>query len=326
MKIIDLAQGSPEWLAWREEGLGASTAAILAGVSPYKTRWRLWMELRFAVTNGAAGIPPQDLSSNPLVRHGKENEDRAREAWEDQMNAVILPACGEHDDKPIFRSSFDGLTDQREPVELKCPSRVVFEDARDNGVKSSAFILYEPQVQAQMLVSGAAKGWLVLWLEGEPLVILEVVRNDEWIAAYVADAEAFWQSVVDGQEPPMDPARDLWMPQSPEEAAAWAEKTKVWRTLDHQIKNLEDALKALKGQRDSVVLEMTNMMGSFAAADADGIRVSTFYVRGKVDYPTFLAAKGIDASDADDFRTDGRVQTKVTDKNAPAKTAKKRAA
>src|SRR5690606_2655687 len=37
MVLVDLEQGSPEWLAWRAEGIGASDAATIMGENPYQT-------------------------------------------------------------------------------------------------------------------------------------------------------------------------------------------------------------------------------------------------------------------------------------------------
>ena len=40
MKIIDVAQRSPEWLRWRSGGVTASEAAVVVGRSPYQTPCR----------------------------------------------------------------------------------------------------------------------------------------------------------------------------------------------------------------------------------------------------------------------------------------------
>ena len=42
MKIIDVAQRTPEWDRWRAQGITASESAVILGRSPYKTLWRLW--------------------------------------------------------------------------------------------------------------------------------------------------------------------------------------------------------------------------------------------------------------------------------------------
>lgn len=71
MKIVNLSQREEDWLDWRRQGVTATDAAILLNRSPYKTRWRLWAEK----TGYAREV---DLSLNPLVRRGIENEDAGK--------------------------------------------------------------------------------------------------------------------------------------------------------------------------------------------------------------------------------------------------------
>ncbi|MEA1053321.1 YqaJ viral recombinase family protein [Lamprobacter modestohalophilus] len=44
MKLIDVAQRSDAWQAWRAQGITASETPVILGHSPYKTPWRLWAE------------------------------------------------------------------------------------------------------------------------------------------------------------------------------------------------------------------------------------------------------------------------------------------
>jgi putative phage-type endonuclease len=105
---------------------------VVLGVSPFKTRWRLWAE--------KCGLAPEeDLSGNPHIRRGLEEEDRARRTYEDRHDVVLLPLCAESDVHPVMRASFDGLTDAGGPVELKCPSRMSFADLLEHGEGSAVF-------------------------------------------------------------------------------------------------------------------------------------------------------------------------------------------
>ena len=63
MNIINLSQGEPTWLAWRQQGVTASDAAVVLNQSPYKTRWRLWAE-KTGFTKEAK------VDNNPWVRQG----------------------------------------------------------------------------------------------------------------------------------------------------------------------------------------------------------------------------------------------------------------
>ena len=62
MKIVNVSQGSAAWLKWRQQGITATDAVVLLGLSPYKSVWRLWAE--------KVGFAREaDLSLNPLAPH-----------------------------------------------------------------------------------------------------------------------------------------------------------------------------------------------------------------------------------------------------------------
>lgn len=61
-----------EWLAGRkEQGIGASSAAAVVGLSPWKTPTELWKEL-------TGQIKPKDLSDNQAVQQGNRMEPAIR--------------------------------------------------------------------------------------------------------------------------------------------------------------------------------------------------------------------------------------------------------
>lgn len=44
--FIELDQRTDEWLMWRSQGIGASDAPVIMGVSPWSDPVSLWMEKR----------------------------------------------------------------------------------------------------------------------------------------------------------------------------------------------------------------------------------------------------------------------------------------
>lgn len=68
MEVVKIRHNTPEWLEMRRTGIGASDAAAVLGISPFKTNVELWEE--------KVGLrAPDDLSDNPLVQYGKDAED-----------------------------------------------------------------------------------------------------------------------------------------------------------------------------------------------------------------------------------------------------------
>ncbi len=63
-----------QWLENRKKGIGGSDAAIVMGLSPYKTNQQLWAE-----KTGRAEA--EDISDKPCVKYGKEAEEYLRELF-----------------------------------------------------------------------------------------------------------------------------------------------------------------------------------------------------------------------------------------------------
>ena len=70
MNVIDLPQRTPAWLEWRAGGVSASDVAILLGLSPYKTPWRLWAEKTGLVRSEA------ELSQRLVPQEGNRRRGR----------------------------------------------------------------------------------------------------------------------------------------------------------------------------------------------------------------------------------------------------------
>jgi len=54
-EFVKAEQRSPEWFALRKDGITATDAAVIAGLSPYKTPYQLWAEKRGEYTPDAPG-------------------------------------------------------------------------------------------------------------------------------------------------------------------------------------------------------------------------------------------------------------------------------
>lgn len=286
MKIVNLEQRTDEWKQWRRQGITATDAVVLAG-SPYKTPWRLWME-----KTGKA--LEEDLSANPRVRYGIEHEDDARTLFEKKFGMPVMPACGESDENPILRASFDGLTMADEPVEIKCPSRSVLEEVKLLGRASSAYRHYYPQVQYQMLVSGARRGWLVFYdgdeEGGAPSILdFEVRRDSTFLDDLKAKCLAFYDDIVNRKEPAKDNERDLFVP-SADQAGEWLAAAKQYLCIQQEIDRYAAQIDELKKLQSVSQEALKRIMGNHCVADFGGIAITRSVVRGKVDYAALTAS------------------------------------
>lgn len=70
--LVIICRTREEWLEARKDGLGASDASAVLGISPWKTNIRLWEEK-------CGLVVPEDIGDNPYVKYGNDAEPLLRE-------------------------------------------------------------------------------------------------------------------------------------------------------------------------------------------------------------------------------------------------------
>ena len=122
MKIIDLPQGSPEWLAHRRTVRNASDAPAMMGASPYVTRAEL-------IRQRATGIEREiDAATQRVFDRGHEVEPALRAMAESVLEVDFYPVTATTDDG-YLGASFDGVT---------MDEMVIFEAKQSNMAKREA--------------------------------------------------------------------------------------------------------------------------------------------------------------------------------------------
>lgn len=193
-------QNTKQWYAWRNKGLGASNAPAIMGVSPWTTRFQLWAEM-----TGLLPRPEANRFQIAAMERGKLLEDAVRQ-WYARRTGLILEADvnAEHPDYEFLRASLDGWRDDDGIVrEIKCPGEADHKTALSGKVP----VKYIPQVQAQMMVTGAQKAEYVSF-DGKDGVIVPVARDDQYIAKLLTESVAFWE-LVQTKTPPTPTGEDL---------------------------------------------------------------------------------------------------------------------
>jgi putative phage-type endonuclease len=171
MKIHELIQGSPEWLAYRAQHFNASDAPAMMGVSPYKTRAELLREMH---TGLAAEV---DAGTQKRFDNGHRAEALARPLAEEFIGQELYPVTGS---EGRLSASFDGLTlDESQGFEhkaLNAELRAAFDAAwqHPDSPKAGRFlpIHHRIQMEQQLLVSGAGRILFVAseWASDDSLV------------------------------------------------------------------------------------------------------------------------------------------------------------
>ena len=185
MKIHDLIQGSPEWLAYRATHFNASDAPAMMGVSPYKTRAALLRELH----TGVAG--DVDVATQKRFDNGHRAEALARPLAEKIIGEDLYPVTGS---LGRLSASFDGLTmAETEGFEHKalndalkaCFAAMAGVDWNSDAQPGSTLPIYHRvQMEQQLHISGAER---ILFMASEWTA--EGVLVEERHCWYYPDAE-----------------------------------------------------------------------------------------------------------------------------------------
>lgn len=185
MKIHNLIQGSPEWLAFRLSRHGASEAAAMLGVSTKVKRSEL---LRMKAT----GLPQEfsDWVQRNILDYGHEVEALARPIVESMIGEDLYPAtCSNEDDGGNLSASCDGLTMLGDTVfEHKQWNEDLAESVRAGVLPEE----HRPQTQQQLLVTGADKVKFVVSDGTEAnMVMMDVYPDPEYQRRIVAGWKQF---------------------------------------------------------------------------------------------------------------------------------------
>ena len=121
MKLVELEQGTEEWLDWRRSKLSASNAGVIMLDTPSWMPVRTWEALRGrSALFGNIDPEPEERSEflERAAEHGLKTEPIARARFAPDLPAV----CGEMDEDDRFAASLDGWNPEtRTWLEIKCP-------------------------------------------------------------------------------------------------------------------------------------------------------------------------------------------------------------
>lgn len=199
MKIIEVSQGSPEWIEVRR-GLATSSRASDV-IAKRKKGEPSAMRANYAaqlIRERLTGrVEPHYVSAE--MQWGTDHQDDAARLYEFMREAEVNPVGFVlHEDIEWFGASPDGLVVDRHRelglVEIKCPLPATHLKSLRFGEIDSTYIA---QMQAQMAVTGLPWCDFVSydprWPEAMQLWVKRIVRDD----AFVRDLEAALRRFLD---------------------------------------------------------------------------------------------------------------------------------
>jgi putative phage-type endonuclease len=270
MKIIELEQGSQEWLSWRKTVITATDCPAIRGTSPWSTAYKAWQRKLGLI---------EEQKSNDAMERGKGLEPIIRERFIKNFGMNMAPAVVESSEYEFLGASLDGLSECGKYIlEVKTGGHKLHEMAK-NGVVPD---YYMDQMQHQLLVTAADKCFYQVGGEDEQQdeIVIEVYPDLEFAKSYVPMARGFWTCVQDVISPQLS-MKDYHL----QENSDWLNAANEWTKINQQMKELEKQEKKSR----SALITLSNNENSIGG----GVRLSRIISKGRVDYSCVPELKSI---------------------------------
>ncbi len=177
-------QGSADWHAWRNQGIGASEAAAILGEFPWKNRKRLLAE--------KCGLIGGSFNSAAMA-FGTATEPEARKSYINTRGIHVEPACLQSTTYDWLRASLDGIaSDGSLVVEIKCGPSAQAHTAKFRQPPP----YYMGQLQHILAVTGLGSIDFWCYLPAQESVHVTVTRDEAYIERMLVAEAAFWLEVL----------------------------------------------------------------------------------------------------------------------------------
>ncbi len=200
MKVIDCAQGSPEWFAARA---GIATASCFAdilakGRGNEEAAARRNLRARLVVERLTGKVV--ETYKNAAIQQGTQREPFARSVFESRTGLFVDEVGFCRHDSLEAGASPDGLIDDHGGVEIKCPELAAHLEYLQLP-HSVCPARYVAQVQGCMWITGR-KWWNFVsynpdFPENLQMVVRDVVRDDRYIAGLEIAVSLFMSEVAE---------------------------------------------------------------------------------------------------------------------------------
>lgn len=179
-----ITQGSDEWLDWRRGVIGASDAPTIVGENPWKSPAHLM--------NEKLGLVPE-FKGNDKTREGQRLEGPARVELERRHSTKIRPVVVQDPELPFLAASLDGLCKSNSRVyEIKCGQKAYERTRRDQEPPD----YYYGQLQHVLMVTGLDSLYFAAYRPNQPMIVLEVDRDDYYIKRLRKAEEEFVSNLM----------------------------------------------------------------------------------------------------------------------------------
>ena len=198
MLILDIPQGSDEWLKARAGLISASNFGKILTPTGKKTDGKTRKDYLYQVAaERISGEPEGDGFRSVWMERGNELEADAR-LWFEEKFSVLVEQVGlvYMDDRKVISCSPDGLLGG-EGLEIKCPKASTHMAYLDAGKVPTIYI---PQIQGSMMVTGFDSWNFMSYHPAIKPLTQGVYRDEKYIALLreaVEEANAEVEAIVE---------------------------------------------------------------------------------------------------------------------------------
>jgi putative phage-type endonuclease len=271
MKIINLEQGTPEWLSWRKTVITATDCSCIMGNNPWTTAYQCWQKKLGLI---------EETKSSPAMERGKRLEPIARERFIALYGIQVDPIVVESSEFDFLGASLDGLSKCGQYIlEVKTGGQNLLEMAKQGIIPQ----YYMDQMQHQLLVTKAKKCFYQVTHEDhEKEIIIDVYPDPTFADRFLPKAREFLRCIAFSEPPALQDSdyRDMT------NTAHWKGYAQEYQRLCKEIKSLEEL-------KESYRKELIKLSGDHNCK-GDGIKVIKTIMKGRVAYDEIPEIKDVD--------------------------------
>ena len=185
-----------EWLERRKEGIGGSDAAVVCGVSRYKSPVELWMEK-------TGQLPAQEAGEAAYWGHQLEELVRTEFTKRTGIQVEHRMELLRSDQHSFMQANLDGTCRQPDlgPCVFEAKTVSAFKAGEwEDGIPDEYYL----QVQHYMAVTGYRGAYVAALIGGNNFRWKLIHRDDELIEALIQLEADFWKHVQNETPPPLD--------------------------------------------------------------------------------------------------------------------------
>jgi len=187
-----------EWLKARALGIGSSDAAVVMGLSSWKSPFSLWAEK-------TGLVQPENLEEKEYIEWGIILEPIIADKYQRTTGRKISSptAIYQHDKYDWMLANPDRFVEIEGigtgVLEVKTAGQFLAKDWEEE-----APLAYQIQLQHQLCVTGAQWGSFAVLIGGQKFRWMDVKRNDSFLKMLLEKEEEFWHYVQTDTPPPID--------------------------------------------------------------------------------------------------------------------------